>query len=637
LRSARPQDIQPEQGQEIGEHEGEDPLMRLTTLCATLTLAAGSLTISAAPALAAPAWQIEAESSPTNFTPGGTGRYVLHVRNVGNVQTDGSTVSVVDTLPPGMEVTAAGELHGNFFGGSIENLDWSCSGATVVTCTNTAAGLPVIPPGLESHFNEGPTSPLIGIEVKVAANASGTAVDRASVSGGGAAAPAVDSVSSTIGSSPPGFGLQRFSQSAVNSDGSPATQAGSHPYAMTTSFAVNNVPATGQFAGYTFPVAELKNVEVDLPVGFVGNPEATPKCPRALFDEGRNQQGRGGENGGVPLCPADTEIGIEVASFLTPNFFLEMPVYNLVPPPGVPAQFGFAYQERVGFIDAGVRAGAGYGLKVNLSNLVQQGIIRSSLTLWGVPADPAHNAQRGNKVGEGATDGAEVKPLLTMPGSCEGPLTNTFTADSWPEPGTFLTGTFGPQSYVSLDNQGNPFAMQDCEKLDFSPSITARPETTVASSPSGLAVDLHVPQNESPSGLAEANLKDAVVTLPAGMTVSPSQANGLQACSEAQIGLNNASQPSCPDASKIGTVEVDTPLLTDPLKGSVYVAQQGNLPGNGSNPFGSLLAIYVTAQADGALIKLAGQVSLAPDTGQITTTFTNNPQLPFTEDRKSVV
>ena len=121
------------------------------------------------------------------------------------------------------------------------------------------------------------------------------------------------------------------------------------------------------------------------------------------------------------------------------------------------------------------------------------------------------------------------------------------------------------------------------------------------------------------------------MTLPRGVSVSPSAADGLAGCSEAQISLSDGSEPACPAASKIGSVEVDTPLLPDPLKGGVYIAQQGNLPGNGSNPFSSLLAIYVTAEADGALIKLAGQVVADPVTGQLTTTFDTNPQLPFTD------
>ncbi len=115
------------------------------------------------------------------------------------------------------------------------------------------------------------------------------------------------------------------------------------------------------------------------------------------------------------------------------------------------------------------------------------------------------------------------------------------------------------------------------------------------------------------------------MALPAGMTVSPSAANGLGACTSEEIGLHNAEKPSCPDSSKVGSAEVVTPLLEAPLQGSVYVAQQGN------NPFGSLLALYLVMEADGAIIKLPGEVALDPVTGQITTTFDQNPQLPFSD------
>ena len=116
-------------------------------------------------------------------------------------------------------------------------------------------------------------------------------------------------------------------------------------------------------------------------------------------------------------------------------------------------------------------------------------------------------------------------------------------------------------------------------------------------------MDLHVPQSpETESSLATPDLKTAVVTLPAGTVVSASAADGLQACSEAQFGWGNAAEPTCPNASKIGTAEIDSPIQADPLVGGIYLAQQN------ANPFGSLLAIYVAAESDGVLIKLAGHV-----------------------------
>ena len=132
-----------------------------------------------------------------------------------------------------------------------------------------------------------------------------------------------------------------------------------------------------------------------------------------------------------------------------------------------------------------------------------------------------------------------------------------------------------------------------------------------------------MPDSESSAGLSESTLKDTTVALPAGLSLSPSAANGLQACSQEQFGSHDAEKPSCPDASKVGTVVIHTPLLADPLEGSVYVAEQDH------NPFGSVLAIYLAAEGDGSLVKLAGHVSSNPATGQLTTTFSETPDLPF--------
>ena len=115
------------------------------------------------------------------------------------------------------------------------------------------------------------------------------------------------------------------------------------------------------------------------------------------------------------------------------------------------------------------------------------------------------------------------------------------------------------------------------------------------------------------------------MTLPAGVSVNPSAANGLAACTEQQFGVGTAKEPSCPNASKIGTAEIDAPIQADPLTGGIYLAQQDD------NPFHSLLAIYVATESDGVLIKLAGHIVANPTTGQLTTTFDNTPQLPFTD------
>lgn len=565
-------------------------------------------------------WQVSAESVPTSLPPGGTGEYLVHVRNLGSAVTDGSPVTVVDRLPTGVTATGAGSEIEESEG--LNSNYWVCSGTTVVTCTNNSANMPTIAPGGERTVGraEQPTAPLLVIDVAVSSAAvSGSNV--VSVSGGGAS-DAKSSARATVASSPADFGLQSFEQLWLGRDGSPEVTAGDHPYEMFTSLSFNN-PGRESVENVS-PSGEVKDLEVGLPGGLVGNPTATPRCSRAAFDNGRLSPE------GLPECPPDTQVGTATVAIGYPFFVLVLPVYNLVPPADLPAQFGFAFQYRVGFINAGIRNGEGEGLKVVLKNVAQLHILRTTLTLWGVPADPSHDFERGYHALNGgvpvASDSSEL-PLLTNPTSCGVPLANLISADSWEQPAEPLASFSYPftAQYPVTDNQGNQLSIKGCDKLDFSPSLEIHPATTAVNTPTGLDVDVKVPQNERLEGLAEAHLKDAVVALPPGMVVSPSVANGLEACTSARIRLDNGNTPTCPGGSKIGDVTVTTPLLEKPLTGSVYVAAQGD------NPFHSLLAIYLTAEGDGVVVKLAGHVQADPATGQLTTTFDENPQLPFSD------
>ena len=167
-----------------------------------------------------------------------------------------------------------------------------------------------------------------------------------------------------------------------------------------------------------------------------------------------------------------------------------------------------------------------------------------------------------------------------------------------------------------------PFTNVGCERLPFAPSVLAEAPSRSVESPTGLDVELKVPQAESPDGLSTAHVRDVTVTLPEGMVVSPSSAPGLEACSPAQIGLGVDGEPSCPRASKLGTVVAETPLLEEPLNGEIFLAQQNE------NPFESMLAMYVVVRGPGVLVKIPGRVDADPVTGRLTATFKNNPQLP---------
>ena len=394
-------------------------------------------------------------------------------------------------------------------------------------------------------------------------------------------------------SSSPNWCVASFSASTTNADGSADTQAGSHPFESTTSFDFS-------VDGGGVPTENMKDISVNLPPGLIGDPNATPKCTVAELD--------------INGCPVDSQIGTLALDATVSLFAGAQPVYNMVPPKGVAAQFGTNLLLIDAFVTVKVRTGGNYGLTAGLTNTsTLLPLFGSTLTLWGVPGDPGHDAVRTCPGGTTpCPSGGGETPFLTMPTQC-GALQYSIDADSWQ--GDSASSTFN-----------DPHPITGCQSLSFNPSINVGVGPSSADSPSAVSVDVHVPQApDDPASLAAPSLKSAVVTLPPGIQLSPAAANGLQACSEAQFGPNTSAEPACPDASKIGTAEIDSPISADPLTGGIWLAQQN------ANPFNSTFAIYVATEADGTLIKLAARIDANPSTGQLTTTFTDNPQLPFSD------
>jgi hypothetical protein len=398
--------------------------------------------------------------------------------------------------------------------------------------------------------------------------------------------------------------------------------------------------------GEPIPDRDVKDTDVNTPLGLVGNPNATPKCSIQQFTTPpRNKENLPSGSsfyfsGGT--CPNNSQVGVAAVT-LTEGSLEYIGVYNLEPPPGVPAEFGFNYVGEPVLLTASLREDGSYGLTVHARDISQTlHVFGVRLTLWGVPADPSHDGFRGECLGTegtpvevsgGCPAGVTPRPFLTLPTSCPAePPVMAIRADPWQEPGAFVS-----DESPNRDSHGNPVGIADCNRLDFSPSLTIAPSTKEANAPTGLEADLSVPQSENPAGLAESHLKSASVTLPPGLVLNPSAADGREACSPAQIDLNAQTAATCPDASKVGSVVATTPLLEKSLEGSVYLAQQEN------NPFNSLLAIYIVAEGAGVHVKLAGQVHLDPQTGQLSATFDGNrvyglgsalegePQLPFSD------
>jgi hypothetical protein len=581
-----------------------------------LSLALLGLTWMLAPAAASaasPAWRVTIASHPTNFTPdslneGELPEYVIMLTNVGSAPGSGPVTGTV-TLPPGITEHGTGNQVVNLtsadFGGGTERT----AGESFPTWVPVDVG-------------------------PLAEGSTGTAT--VTVSGGGAPGSVQASTTTTISSSVAPFdfitGAAGLSGSASDPEGGAVSQAGSHPYQLSLDFGIaskqiGNEPGGGELAGAD---GGLRDLVGTLPRGMVVNPNATSvRCTEAQFES--------------EACPTASVVGdIFVNSVLLGDAIVEpvpSPLYNMVPAVGEAASLAFEPFRAGVFIHiaGGVRAGD-YALQAISDDILSLNVFPAlgiEAQLWGDPSDSAHDYGRTSAcfgtVGEcPAPVPAQSSPFLSMPSECQDSLTLGAEADSWIDPGVFhhRTAQF-------IDGSGHPTGVEGCSALGdgFAPSLEARPTTNVADSPSGLKVDLHVPQTNDLSELATAHLRKAVVTLPEGLSLNPSSANGLQGCSSAQIGIDpstgvaNGNQPSCPDASRIGDVEVDTPLLPSAVLGSVYVASPHD------NPFDSLLAIYVTVndRQTGVLIKLAGHVEADPNTGQLTATFDDNPQLPFSD------
>jgi hypothetical protein len=442
------------------------------------------------------------------------------------------------------------------------------------------------------------------------------------------------------------FGISKFTISATNEAGEPYTQAGGHPYELTTDIEFNT--QEDSVTHKREPVQEVKDIDVDLPPGLLGNPEAAPRCSREEFI--------------FAACPASTQVGI-ITVIRHPEGSVQIKkggVFNIATEAGRPSELGVLLPGGfISLLTGRVRTGEGYGLAIDTAGVQQAGVQSIAVTFWGVPAEESHNEQRGGGCSEliieectlengGQSSGDPRVPFLTLPMDCSaGPLTATLEADSWQEPG-ILNANGAPDigdGHWKTATATMP-AVSGCDALAFEPSLVAQPEgagagfSTGAGEPVGLHVDLGVPQTESPALSATPNVKNVSVTLPAGMVVSPSSANGLLACSDAQFALDSAAPGVCPPASQVGTVKVETPDLHLPLEGDVYLAEPHCDPCSPADAqAGRMVRLFVQAVAEGqagVVVKLEGTGSINQQTGQITTTFKEDPQLPFNDFKLSL-
>ena len=385
---------------------------------------------------------------------------------------------------------------------------------------------------------------------------------------------------------------------------------------------------------------DVRSTITNLPAGFDANDTAVPTCTDSELVSG---------HAGVPACPVASQIGMISFEVANPNGVshppaqITSPVYNMeVTSFGVTAEIGFKVIGGTALVlQVGVRPGD-YGLTTTSADIQKLEIHNISVTIWGLPAAHEHDAQRGEECGQsfelppicdhpGGPGGPQeagipVEPYLSNPTSC-GAFTASLEADSWEEPFAFSG---------AVDGEVGPIA--GCERVPFEPSIEVNPSTRSAESPTGLEVSLVVPQAwDNPFTISSANLKDARVTLPEGMTANPGLAEGLGACTPEQYASETSSSlpgAGCPAESKIGSIVIETPLLGESIPGAIYIATPYDNPfPEAGHPNGSLLALYVVAKDPqrGIIVKVAGKITPNPVTGQLVTTFDNNPQQPFSK------
>lgn len=357
------------------------------------------------------------------------------------------------------------------------------------------------------------------------------------------------------------------------------TQAAGHPPFGVTSFEFNSEEP---IPGVVLPVGKVKNIRVDVPPGLAANPEAIERCETAKFEHNE--------------CPAGSLIGVNYLTvFNGAVVTIPAPVYNLVQPEGLPLEFGIhvpVVEEHI-FMLGHVSWATDYHEYFEINGVTEATpLLKSKLVFFGT-------------AGTG---------FLTLPSECSESTTSHLRVESW-------------KGEVSETDTHTPVGVENCATVPFAPTLNLAPSTTQSDQPDNVAVSVELPQAKAAAEIDSSDLKHAVVTMPEGMTLNPSAANGLVACSDEQLGMKTTNPVTCPEASKAGTVKIETPNLPEPLTGNVYIGQP---VANASPESGEEYRLFVDAESRyGVSVRLEGKVSANASTGRLTTTFAENPQQPF--------
>jgi hypothetical protein len=651
-----------------------------------LVLALLALGASSASAAGTVVWALRDVPEPTHFAPSDAlrcerrpincDRYELLPMNIGGGDSSG-TITIKDKLPPGLKTAA--ELPFN-----AEN-QWTCPGvapgSTEVTCeyeegVQEEGGGPIA----SGH----PMPPLTVFVTAPPASSLGQVLkNEVSITGGGTTSVTKATEETLVSELSPPFGLSEFGFDAGTEGGAESVQAGAHPWQVTANLELPLVETPpGAIAGEedeTFVPAEAwKSAAVELPLGLIGDPQTRAQCTEHELVRAQ--------------CPAASIVGaVAVGTGFDNDRFsisgeardINTQIFNMVPEGGYPAEFGFTTNlaDEVYLYASVVHSAQGYRLRLAAPGLPGGGVnaFGAIFTFFGEP---------GKVEGE-----SSEAAFLTNPTRCTGePQMARAEVESWGNLGHPVVSETPAYSGLSgcdlLQTQFHPAVAMAPSEAGSGPTQEG---SSQADEPSAYNFDLKSPQSEAFDESATPEIKDVTVALPDGVSVSPAGGDGVAACAakgpegiDIPTSVNGAGEPlhdneagegeeigadgmshlakgHCPLASTLGTVDIFTPVLPTrcggegqaackepdeaaPLQGHVYLAQP-ECGGEGqpecSNAYaegkggpsgdGHLFGLYIEAEGSGVIIKLPGTVSANPTTGQLTATFKENPQLPFSE------
>lgn len=595
-----------------------------------------------------PAWKLQALTLPSSFSTedsapcesdsgdpnsGVCDRFMILPTNTGGRASEGP-VTIVDILPEGL--TTSETPHGT---AEIENeeMSWECSTETpasreIVRCTSSS-GVPPLTPA----------APVI-IPVIVSTGLVGPLTNEATISGGEASSSvSISSVAQVDAPAPPSFGPLAFSTSAVDFSGAQEIEAASHPGGLTTEMAFPT--AMSSRLGNTFlpfAVEDVKQIVTDLPPGLVGNPQAATTC--SLVDVANLKENQ-------KQCPASSRVGkLELSEAGGVNS--ELTIFNVDPEHGYAAEFAvFLPELERATLLYGKLVGSGATAHVRVVSAPQDSLVSTvgiSLTFFGTPAELDGKA-------------TPATAFFTNPSDCAATsFSSTVYVDTWQHPGAFEADgepDLGDANWKRATSESPP--VRGCGSVLFQPTFSFGPEAAhaMADEPAGYTSELTFGQGvATANGLATSPVRNTVVTLPAGVAISPAAAVGLTGCALGGDGIgleheSEADQPGhCPASSKVGEAEATTPVLSEPLTGGVYVAEP--TCGGAAQPActeaaaeaGEVFALYMELGSDnaGVHVKLRGKIEVGGngghnglDLGQIRATFGETPQQPVSKLRLS--